>query len=76
MSNFDPRKLEVQRIIHLQNIENQLLDSFIDTKKVIESHILAANAPVRIDVPEGQLANEYKISLKHGRLIDSKNITL
>ena len=76
MSNFDPRELKVQRIIPLQNMENQLLDAFIDTKKVTESHILAANAPARIDILEGQLANESKISLKHGRPIDSKNITL
>ena len=94
MSHFDPRtnqcELEVQRIIHLQNLANQLPYAFIDTKKVIKSyipavnasaridvksHILAVNASARIDVPEGQLANEYKICLKRGRLIGSNDIT-
>ena len=46
MSHFDPHtnqsKLEVQRIIHLQNIANQLHDAFTDTKKVTKSHVSAA----------------------------------
>ena len=94
MSHFDPCtnqcELEVQRIIHLQNLSNQLPYAFIDTKKVIKSHIPTANASARIDVkshipaanasaridfPKGQLANEYKICLKRGRLIGSKDIT-
>ena len=80
ISHFDYRtnqcELEVQRIIHLQNIANQLPNAFIDTKKVTKSHILAANAPARIKVPEGQLTNESKIRLKRGRPIGSKDITL
>ena len=44
-------ELEVQRIIHLQNLANQLSDAFIDTKKVKKSHIPATNTPTRIDVP-------------------------
>ena len=67
--------MEVQKIIHLQNLGNQLLDAFIDTKKVTKSHIPTMNTPVWIDVLQGQLANEYKIRLKRGRLIDSKDIT-
>ena len=78
MSHFDPRtnqcELEVQRIIHLQNIANQLPNAFIDTKKVTKSHIPTANAPARINVPKGQLANESKICLKRGRPIGSKDI--
>ena len=62
MSHFDPHtnqyELEAQRIIHLQNLANQLQYAFIDTKKVTKSHISAANAQARIDVPEGQLVNE------------------
>ena len=58
MSHFDPRinqsELEVQRIIHLQNLANQLLDAFIDTKKVTKSHVPIANTPARIDVLDGQ----------------------
>ena len=46
MSHFEPRtnqcELEVQRIIHFQNLANQLPDAFIDTKKVTKSHILVA----------------------------------
>ena len=42
-------ELEVQRIIHLQNLANQLLDAFIDIKKVTKSHIPAANTPTLID---------------------------
>ena len=61
ISLFDPctnqYELEVQRIIHLQNLANQSPYAFIGTKKVTKSHIPAANAPARIDVPEGQLAN-------------------
>ena len=79
MSYFDHRtnqcELEVQRIIHFQNIENQLSYAFIDTKKVTKSHILAVNVSTRIYVPKGQLANEFKIRLKHGRPIGSKDIT-
>ena len=75
MSHFDHRtnqcELEVQMIIHFQNIANQLPYVFIDTKKVIKSHIPAANAPTWINVPEGQLENESKISLKRGRPICS-----
>ena len=79
MSYFDTRinqcELEVQRIIHLQNLANQLSYAFINTKKVTKSHTLAANAPSRIDVLKGQLENESKIRLKLGRPIVSKDIT-
>ena len=79
MTNLDPRtnqcELEVQRIIHLQNLTNQLPDAFIDTKKVTRSHILATNTLVRIDVPIGQLTNESKIRLKRGRPVGSNDVT-
>ena len=68
-------ELEVQRIIYLQNIANQLPDSFIDTKKVAKSHIPTTNAPAMINVLEEQLANKSKISLKRRRPICSKDIT-
>ena len=55
MTHFDPCtnqcELDVQRIIHLQNLANQLPDAFIDTKKVTNSYITTANTPARIDVP-------------------------
>ena len=79
MTHRDPRtnqcELEAQRIIYLQNLANQLPDALIDTKKVTKSYILTANTPARIDVPVGQLTNEYKIRLKHGRPVGSKNVT-
>ena len=78
MSHFNPCtnqcELEVQMIIHLQNIANQLLYAFIDTKKVTKSHI-PTNARAWINVLEGQLANESKIRLKRERPIFSKDIT-
>ena len=41
----------------------------------MKSYISAANAPIRIDVPEGQLitANEPKMQVKLGRLVGSKD---
>ena len=79
MSHFDHRtnqcELEVQRIIHLQNLANQLPFAFIDTKKVTKLHILATNAPAWIDVSEGQLENESQVRLKRVRLISSKYLT-
>ena len=57
LTHFDPYtnqcELEVQRIIHLQNLPNQLPNAFIDTKKVTKSYIPAANTPAQIDVPVG-----------------------
>ena len=51
MTHLDPHtnqcELEVQRIIHFQNIANQLPDAFIDIKKVTKSHILVT--PTWID---------------------------
>ena len=69
--------MEVQRIIHLQGIANQLPYVFTDNKKIVKSHILAANTPAQIEVPIGQsintAANESKPHLKHGRPIGVKD---
>ena len=47
MAHLDPCtsqcELEVQMIIHLQNLANELPDAFIDSKKVTKSYIPAAN---------------------------------
>ena len=79
MTHLDPYtkqcELEVQRIIHLQNLANQLPNAFIDTKKVTKSYIPIANTLAWIDVPVGQLTNESKIRLKRGRLAGSKDVT-
>ena len=78
-SHFDPCtnqcELEVQRIIHLQTLANQLPDAFVDAKKVTKSHIPDVTAPGRIEVPEGQKANESKTRLKRGRPIGSKDVS-
>ena len=50
LSHFDPRspvcEQEVQKIIHLQNIANQMPDAFTDSKRITKSHILAVNVPI------------------------------
>ena len=78
LSHFDPRtnqcELKVQRIIHVQNLVNQLPDSFVHVKKVTKSHIPAMNAPARIKVLEGQKANESKTRLKLGTPIGLKDV--
>ena len=79
LTYLDPRtnqcELEVQRIIHFQNLANQLPDTFIDIKKVTKSYIPTANTPTRIDAPIRQLTNESKIRLKRGRSISSNDVT-
>ena len=56
-SHTNQYELEVQRVIHLQNLANQLQNAFIDTKKMTKSYIPAANTLALIDVPVGQLKN-------------------
>ncbi|XP_019248636.1 PREDICTED: uncharacterized protein LOC109227898 [Nicotiana attenuata] len=79
LSHLDPRtnqcEHEVQKIIYLQNIANQLPDAFTNLPRVTKSHIPAANASIRIDVPVGQSinANESNPRLKLGRPIGSKD---
>ncbi|XP_019242643.1 PREDICTED: uncharacterized protein LOC109222782, partial [Nicotiana attenuata] len=79
LSYLDPRtnqcELEVQKIIHLQSIANQLPDTFTNLPRITKSHILAANAPIRVDVPVGQSVKAYesKPHLKRGRPIGSKD---
>ncbi|KAM1192008.1 hypothetical protein ACFX2G_012631 [Malus domestica] len=64
-------------IVHLQSMANQMPDAFNDASKVTKSHILAANAPARIDVPVGQnkvAANDSSgARLKRGRPLGSKD---
>jgi hypothetical protein len=78
---LDPRtkqcETEVQRIMHLQEIANQLPDAFTDTKRVTKSYIPAVNAPARIEVPVGQtndkVTDESNARLKRGRPLGSKD---
>lgn len=75
LSQFDPCtnqcELEVQRIIHLQNITNQLPNAFTYLKRATKLHIRTVNALIHIDVPIGQ-SIETTTGLKRGRPIDSK----
>ena len=61
----------------MQDIANQLPDVFTDSKKIVKSHISAANILARIEVPEGKLinitANESKARLKRGRPVGAKD---
>jgi len=56
-------------------LANQLPYVFTDTKRVTKSHILVANAPIRIDIPVGQsnIANESQTRLKRGNPVSSKD---
>ena len=79
--HLDPRtkqsELEVQRIIHLQDLADQLPDAFTDPNKVLKSHIPTVNAPAHIEIPIGDLGNAIastsKPCLKRGRPIGSKD---
>ncbi|RTK56694.1 hypothetical protein DRJ73_15005, partial [Enterococcus faecalis] len=77
LMHLDPRsgqcELEVQKIIHLQRIANELPDAFSDTKRITKSYIPAKNAPIRIDVPVGQIATEANSRQKRGRPVGSKD---
>ena len=81
LSHYDPRtnqcELEVQKIIHLQEIANTLPGSFTDVKTVRKSHIPAVNVPCKIKILDEEnkilLANESKTRQKRGRPIGSKD---
>ncbi|KAL0456245.1 UNVERIFIED_CONTAM: hypothetical protein Slati_0963700 [Sesamum latifolium] len=78
LSHLDPctnqSELKAQKIIHLQNLANQLSDAFTDPKRVTKSHVPPTNDPIKIDVPIGQakIANEPKARLKRGGLSVTK----
>ena len=82
LSHLDPRtkmcEQEVQQIIHLQNVTNQLPNAFTNTKKVTKSHIPAANAPARIEIPigfpEASITSESTTRRKRGRPLGSKDL--
>ena len=86
LNSLDPHtgqcEIEVQRIIHLQNIANQMPDAFNDARKVIKSHTPAVNTPARIEIPieksiPGELTNkvieESKPRQKRGRPVGAKD---
>jgi len=50
-------------------------ESFTDLNRVTKSHIPDENAPIKIDVPEGQYqtASKSRARMKRGRPIGSKD---
>ncbi|GJZ86555.1 disease resistance CC-NBS-LRR class family protein [Tanacetum coccineum] len=70
-------KTAVQRIMHMQEIANQLPDAFTDTKRVTKSYIPAVNAPTRVEIPDvksdDKVTQESKAPLKRGRPVGSKD---
>jgi hypothetical protein len=72
IQSLDPRtkdtKLEVQRIINLQQLANNLPDAFTDIRGVSKSYIVAANAPERVEIPlEGMNSTQIPNARKRGR---------
>ena len=65
-------QLEVQKIITCNGLQIKLLDIFTDLKKVTKSHVPATNAPIKINIPEGQ-DNESRVRQKRGRPLNSKD---
>jgi len=63
-----------KKIVHLQKLANQLLDSFTDLKKVTKSHVPAVNVPTRIEISKlNDVASTSKARLKRGRPMGSKD---
>ena len=64
----------VKKIVHLQDLANQLPDSFTDLKKVTKSHVPAVNVPAQIEISKlNDVASTSKARLKRGRPIGSKD---
>nr|GEZ25843.1 putative copia-like polyprotein [Tanacetum cinerariifolium] len=78
---FDPRikqsKTEVKKIMHMQEITNQLPDAFTYTKRMTKSYILVVNAPARVKIPDvksdDKVTQESKARLKRERPVSSKD---
>ena len=64
----------VKKIVHLQNLANQLPDSFTDLKRVTKSHVPAVNVPTRIEISKlNDVASTSKAHLKRGLPMGSKD---
>jgi len=67
----------VKKIVHLQDLANQLPDSSTDLKKVTKSHVPAVNVPARIEISKlNDVASTSKARLKRGRPMSSKDKNL
>ncbi|GJR07708.1 disease resistance CC-NBS-LRR class family protein [Tanacetum coccineum] len=78
---LDPRtkqsEIEVKKIMHMQEIANQLPDAFTDTKRVTKSYIPVVYAPARVEIPDiksdDKVTQESTTCLKRGRPVGSKD---
>ncbi|GJZ27792.1 hypothetical protein Tco_0572439 [Tanacetum coccineum] len=78
---LDPRtkqsEAKVQKIMHMQEIANQLPEAFTDIERVTKSYIPAVNAPARVEIPDvksvDKVTQESKARLKRGRPVGSKD---
>ncbi|GJX81848.1 retrovirus-related pol polyprotein from transposon TNT 1-94 [Tanacetum coccineum] len=68
---------EVQKIMHMQEIVNQLPDAFTDPKRVTKSYIPVVNAPARVEIPDvksdDKVTQKSKACLKRGRPVVTKD---
>lgn len=70
LSHLGPRtkecELEVKKIIYIQSLAEQLLNTFIDPKNVTKSHRQTTNTSIKINVPTRQAngINDSKACMK------------
>ena len=63
-----------KKILHLQNLANQLLNSFTDLKRVTKSHVPFVNVPAQIEISKlNDVASTSKAHLKRGRPMGSED---
>jgi hypothetical protein len=67
---YKKTELHVQKIINLQNVANNLLDTFTDYKGVTESSNPMVNAPERVDVHKK--TSQAPSIVKRGRVAQTK----
>ena len=69
--------MSLQKIMHFQELANQLPDAFTDMKSVTKSYIPDVNVPARIEIPNRQrddkVTQESKTRLKRGRPLGSND---
>ncbi|KAL0396683.1 UNVERIFIED_CONTAM: hypothetical protein Scaly_0116700 [Sesamum calycinum] len=73
---FTASELEVQRIIHLQNVANRLPDAFIDTKKASESQIRRKRGrPLGSKDANPRKRKEHIVSINHDANVTTSNVS-
>ncbi|GJR43791.1 disease resistance CC-NBS-LRR class family protein [Tanacetum coccineum] len=76
-SHTKQSETKVQKIMHMQEITNQLPDAFTDTKRATKSYIPVVNAPARVEIldvkSDDKVTQDSKACLKRGRPVGSKD---